>query len=118
MMKNRRLGLGPVTSAAFTYWPSHFPNRSREVNISGLCHQSGHGTSTHWDVEVVSIVETDGEEKQSVTWMVNRESAVWVVAHVMTLWKLFLEVVSLQCAVCLSHLAGIGWHWLQLGCFS
>ena len=63
MMKNRRLGLGPVMSAAFTYWPSHFPNRSREVNIFGLCHQNGRGISTRWDVEVVSVVETDGEEK-------------------------------------------------------
>ena len=77
MMKNRRLGLEPVTSAAFMYWPSRFPNRSTEVNISRLCHQSGHGTSTCWDVEVVSVVETGGQEKGSVVWMIDKENVVW-----------------------------------------
>ena len=84
------------------------------MNISGLCHQSECGTSTRWDVEVMSVVEADGEEKQSVAWMVDREIAFWIFAQVTTMWKLFLEVVPLQRTVRLSHFAGIGWHWLRL----
>lgn len=33
VMKNRRLGLGPVTPATLAHWPSCFLNRSREGNI-------------------------------------------------------------------------------------
>ena len=69
VIKNRRLGVGPVASVAFTYWPSCFPNRSREVYISGLCRQSGRGTSRRWGVEVVSVGGVGGEEKGSVAWM-------------------------------------------------
>ena len=103
-MKNRRLGLGPVTSATFTYWPSHLPNRSREVYISGLCCQRERGTSICWDVEVVNAIESGGEERESVGWVF-----VWVMKR----QKPSLVIARLQHVAPLSHLM-VGRHQLRL----
>ena len=53
-MKKGRLGLRPVTSAAFPEWDQ------------GSVHQNERGTSIRWDVDAMTTVKNGGAGRESI----------------------------------------------------